>query len=366
MHVSYLAVEGEHSVAARLSDMNGRFANIYKSFEEASEEQRLEHSRLTEDRILRYHYMNYVSPWDDASPVDGLKKRIRSRLNGNEKAESAEYSLEYAKGLEQTFFAIKEMATFSDKRGEKLAKIFLTGRTGNILPLMIASWLKFKDRGAYIERILNLLEAFTVRVYLVGGRRSNTGASKFNGMAHRVHNGDLDYEGLISELRQMNFFYQSGSGFETDLRHEDFYVRHKPSDIKYLLSEYEINLRQKGDVKLAPDTQRQLLTPEYQVEHIWAQQPENWNAMCEKSREEHGQNKHKMGNLTIASRTWNSSMGNKSFHDKRHQPECSPSYANSDLRVQRVLAELCEWNPKTIKEREDKFVAFALERWAIS
>ena len=367
MHVSYLAVEGEHSVAVRLRELNGRFANMYKSFEQASEEKRLEHSRLTEDRILRYHYMNYVSPWDDASAVDGLKARIRNGLNGNEKEESADYSLGYATDLERTFFGIKDMASLSDEheKGERLSKIFLTGRTGNILPLMLASWLKFGDGDGRIERILRLLEAFTIRVYLVGRRRSNTGASKFNGMAHRVHKGNLDYEGLISELREVNFFYQSDGGFETDLRHEDFYVRHKPNDVKYLLSEYEINLRQKGDVKLALDTQRQLLTPEYQVEHIWAQHPEDWEAMCQERREQHGENKHKMGNLTIASRSWNSSMGNKPFHEKRLQAEDSPSYANSDLRVQRVLAGLCEWNPKTIEAREDKLVAFALERWAI-
>ena len=75
-------------------------------------------------------------------------------------------------------------------------------RMGNIFPVLIATWLKFQDTPVRIEKILGLLEAFIFRVYVVGGWRSDAGGSLFRGLAHKVHQGDLDYVGVINELQK--------------------------------------------------------------------------------------------------------------------------------------------------------------------
>ena len=361
MHTSYLGMEDVHDVEIRIGELNERFSTMYHHLENLNENTYL---NLTENQVQRYHYLNYISTGKTSSrPVDSLKDRLRNMLSGGLKRECAEYALEYAKDLERAFLAISGIAE-SYKHGGPLSKIFLMGRTGNIFPLLIACWLRYRDMPTHMENILRLLEAFIIRVYLVGGYRSHTGASRFNGMAHRVHRGTLDYDSLIGELKQINLDYQSDSGFESVLRSEGYYRNRYSNDIRYLLSEYEVHLRgTKSDLPLALSTQEKILTPGYQVEHIWAQHPSV--EMSADEALEHQQNVHRLGNLTIASESWNKSMGSKPFEDKRQQPEGKPSYSNSSLMVQRQLATNTSWCAAAIGNREDRIVEFALQRWSV-
>ena len=306
-----------------------------------------------------------MSPWSSSSrPLDSLKNRFRESLR-EDPQNCAESALCYAKDLEQAFVAVKRItdAYRTDSNGEILSKLFMLERMGNISPLLIAVWLKFGDDEKRIKRVLGLLEAFIVRVYLMGGYRSNTGASTFGSMAHRVHNERLDYDGLIEALKEITLYYQDDTQFEQSLRREGFYNRLGSRSIKYILTQYEIYLRAKSDVSLALSTQEDILTSDYEVEHIWPQHPAE--EMSEEEALEHRRSVHGIGNLTIASKSWNGSMGNKPFVEKRFQPQDRPSYANSILRVQKDLAKQCKWNSGTIGEREDRLVQFALQRWSV-
>ena len=315
--------------------------------------------RLDENDVHRYHYINYISPGDSSSrPTDSLKDRIRDRLR-EDPEECVQYALTYAKDLEKAFLAVKQItdAYKKDEEGGTLSKIFMLERMGNIFPLLIASWLRFRDNGPLLDRILRLLETFVVRVYLVSGYRSHTGVSTFNGMAHRVHRKRLGHDGLLDELKGMNCYYQNDENFMRALSQSDIYGRLSSRTIKYLLSEYEIHLTKEVDVPLAVATQEKLLSSDYEVEHIWAQHPSNEMGAEEES--EHQQNVHRLGNLTIASQSWNKSMGNKTFQEKKRQPGNAPSYSNSSLLVQKELAELPSWDVKAINDREAAIVDFA-------
>ncbi len=234
---------------------------------------------------------------------------------------------------------------------------------GNIFPLLIASWLRFRDDGPRLEGILRLLETFVVRVYLVGGYKSNTGESRFNRMAHKVHRKEMDFDGLHNELRETNRIYQNDEQFRWALGQGNLYDRLSSRTIRYLLSEYEIHLRTKVDVPLAVATQEKILSSEYEVEHVWAQHPSY--EMGAEEELEHQQHVHRLGNLTIASQSWNKSMGNKTFQEKRWQPGVMPSYSNSILLVQKELAKLPSWDVDAINNREADIVDFALQRWSV-
>ncbi|MCY4652045.1 MAG: DUF262 domain-containing HNH endonuclease family protein [Dehalococcoidia bacterium] len=368
MHASYLGMNDDHEVEIRLEELNNSFALMHSYLESANGIKRLS---LTESQVQRYHYLNYISTGKTSShPVDSLKVRLRNILRIGQQGECAKYALDYAKDLEQAFLAVNGLAEIY-KQGGPLSKIFLMGRTGNIFPILITSWLRYGKTPDNLEKILSLLEAFALRVYVVGGYRSHTGASKFNRIAHSMHQGGLDYDGLIAELKNINLEYQDDGQFESSLRREDFYNWRYSNDIKYLLSEYEIHIKESSDVPLELSTQEKILTSDYQVEHIWAQHPEDWDCMSQDMQDHHGQNVHRLGNLTIASKSWNASMGNKAFKKKRFNPDPhKPSYTNSGLWVQRELGkvvapQLSEWNAETIREREDKIVEFALQRWSV-
>ena len=198
-------------------------------------------------------------------------------------------------------------ATRQDRRGGTLSKLFMLDKMANIFPLLIASWLRFGGDGPCIERVLKLLEAFIVRVYLLGGYRSDTAMADFHRKAHRVHGKELDYDGLLAKLSGAIDYRLNNDQFKRALGQDDLFERLYSSDMKFLLSEYEIHLRAKGDVPLAVATQQEILTAEYEVEHIWPQNPSY--AMDVEEESEHQQNVHRLGNLTIASKSWNASMG---------------------------------------------------------
>ncbi len=365
MHTSYLGIEDDDAVAGRLKELNGHFSGIFRHFEDVSGTKHMERLRLDEDDVHRYHYINYISPGKTSSrPTDSLKDRIRDKLR-KDPEECVEYAITYARDLEKSFLAVKQIteAYRDDKEGGMLSKIFMLERMGNIFPLLIASWLRFRDDGQRLEGILKLLETFIVRVYLVSGYRSHTGTSTFNGLAHGVHRKKLDYDSLLDKLRSMNRYYQSNDQFTRALGQDDLYERLSSRTIRYLLSEYEIHLRTKIDVPLAVATQERILSSEYEVEHIWAQHPSYEMGAEEKS--EHQRNVHRLGNLTIASQSWNRSMGNKTFQEKRRQPGGTPSYSNSNLLVQKGLAKLPSWDVEAINDREADLVSFALQRWSV-
>ena len=97
--------------------------------------------------------------------------------------------------------------------------------------------------------------------------------------------------------------------------------------------------------------------------NVWAQNPAQ--GLSEIEETQHKESVHKLGNLTIASKSWNISMGNKPFEEKKIQPDDRPSYSNSSLQVQKSLVNEAMWDTRTIKEREDRIVKFALQRWTI-
>ena len=365
MHTSYLGIEDDDAVAGRLKELNGHFSGIYHHFEDVSGTKHMERLRMDENDVHRYHFINYISPGDTSSrPTDSLKDRIRDKLR-KDPEECVEYAITYAKDLEMAFLAVKQItkAYKEDEEGRTLSKIFMLERMGNVFPLLIASWLRFGDDGPRLEGILKLLETFIVRVYLVSGYRSYTGASTLYGMAYRVHRKRLDYESLIDELKGMNQYYQNDEQFKRSLGWGDLYERLSSRTIRYLLSEYEIRLRKKVDVPLAVATQEKILSSDYEVEHIWAQHPSY--EMGAEEAAEHRQNVHRLGNLTIASQSWNKSMGNRTFQEKRWQPGDAPSYSNSNLLVQKELSDLPTWDVGAVNDREADIVAFALQRWAV-
>ena len=138
--------------------------------------------------------------------------------------------------------------------------------------------------------------------------------------------------------------------------------------IKYLLAEYEMNRRAEEGEPLPPDL-AQILSPEYETEHILPQNPAG--GLDQDEAAAHETIVHRLGNLTLASKEWNRKMGNRAFDEKRDgRQDGEPDgkkicYRNSILRVQRDLAKSKEWNKESIQERGTGIIAFALERWQI-
>ena len=214
-----------------------------------------------------------------------------------------------------SFFAVQDMVKTREnggRLGRLLDKIFLVGRLGNVFPVLMTAWLKFRDNPAEMSKILKLIEAFAFRVYTVGRYRSHSGQSWLYSTAHRVKNWQWDSNRLIEELEKINWNYMRKRDFETALRSENFYGRLTSRDMKYLLSEYEIHRSREANEELPLSQGDILSSPRFQIEHIWPQHPLE---LSEAEMEEHEPNVHRLGNLTLTK--WNQTLSNNPFEEKR-------------------------------------------------
>ena len=373
MHTSYLGMQSEAKVAGRLKELNDYFSEMYSHFDSVGSTKHMDRLRLTSDDVQRYHYINSVSTHyrEIQNPLDSLKGRIRNMLR-EAPEECVQYVLHYTKDLEQAFFAVLDLVkTFEEQQDEvasRIGKIFIIERLGRIFQIMIASWLRFHNDRARMERILGLIETFVVRVYVVGRYSDGTGEGKLNQLAHRVHRENLSYDDLIEGLKGIISDYSDDQSFENALRSEGFYNLLSSRNIKYLLTEYEIHLRREAEEDLSLNQEEILAHAgfnRWQVEHIWPQHPAV--ELSEEMQPIHQLHVHRLGNLTVTA--WNASLGNKPFEKKRDGDPFSepkvPAYVESDLRIQRVLKDNPNWTPKTIRERESEIVEFALQRWSL-
>ena len=360
MYASYLVVDPPN-LDALLSDLNDHFAEIYKCFQDIEERLGLRDA----GEVQRYHYIFFIGPKDSYKHMRVLKDLVMGKSRANPE-DCDRFIRSYARDLRQAFDTMRDIARRrgdGSALGRTIDELFLVGRVGNLYPLLIAAWQKFGEDSQRNE-ILRLFEAFVFRVYLVVRYRSQTGQSWLNGLAYQVHHDDLAVSDFLQRLTELNLSYVTDDGFRRELSGTHCYPNLGTRTIKYLLAQYENQLRKDVGEPLRVNL-AEILSSEYETEHILPQNPEG--GLGDEKRAAHEEIVHRLGNLTIASKDWNLSMGNRPFEEKRDGRGESDDkrYSNSSLRVQSELAKRNEWNEASIDARGKTIIDFALERWRI-
>ncbi|MDE0358438.1 MAG: DUF262 domain-containing HNH endonuclease family protein [Gammaproteobacteria bacterium] len=361
MYASYLVVDPQ-ILDALLSDLNDHFAEIYKCFQDIEERLGLRDA----GEIQRYHHIFFIAK-DSHKHMRVLKDLLMGK--SREDPEGCErFIRSYASSLRQAFETMQDIA--KRKRdgsalGSVIDRLFVVGPVGNLYPLMIAAWQKFGE-DSQRQKVFRLFEAFVFRVYRVVRYRRHTGASWLNWLAREVDRNNLTFTDFLRSLRELNLHYVSDDTFRRELSGTHCYGSLGTRTIRYLLAQYENKLRKDAREPLPVDL-AEILSSEYQTEHILPQNPAG--GLDDEKLAAHQEIVHRLGNLTIASKDWNLSMGNRAFEEKRDRrgeselgDEC---YRNSILLVQRDLARWEEWNKASIQDRGAAIIDFALERWRI-
>lgn len=368
MYASYLVVGDRTRLDTLLSELNEDFSKIYGCFQDIEDGLGLRDA----GEVQRYHHIFFIGRRDPRKHMQVLKDRLM-RKSREDKKDCEAFIRSYSTGLRQAFEVMRDIAQRrragdmpgkdGKTLGESIDRLFWVGRVGNLYPLLIAAWQKFEEESQRNE-ILRLFEAYVFRVYLVVGYRSHTGRSWLNGLARRVYRDDPTFADFIKELREINLHYVMDDVFRGSLAAPHRYAHLGTHTIKYLLAQYENKLRENAGEKMRVSL-AEVLSSEFETEHILPQHPA-WNLnVAEKAT--HEAIVHRLGNLTIASKEWNQSMGNRPFEEKRDgkgKPE-DKCYRNSSLRVQKNLERYPQWNEATIQERGAEIIDFALERWRV-
>ena len=226
-------------------------------------------------------------------------------------------------------------------------------------PLLLASWLKFRDNPDGLERILKLIEAFTFRGYIVVGYRGDTARTYLYRRARYAYQETWDCDRIIAEMENLHERYIGDETFADYLRADNFFRRLSSYQIRYLLSEYEIELNPDAGV----DWQRKMLSSTYEVEHIW---PGNTNKLnlSEQEAEEHSRDFHKLGNLTVVSQADNTRLTNDPFRKKKkifgdEESGTPPPHPNRFAEIPRQMER---HRHQTTRRRDSRLRPQTLER----
>ena len=366
MYASYLVVDDRQILETRLSELNNHFSEIYRCFQGIEEGFGLRDA----GEIQRYHHIVFSGPKDSHKYMRLLKDRLMRQSREDRKACQA-YIPTYTRSLRNAFETMRDIAkrrqAERDTLGSTIDRLLRMGHMANLYPLLIAAWQRFGEDPQRRE-ILRLFEAFVFRVYRVARYYSHTGRSRLNSLANQVHRDNLTFADFLQRLREVNLYYVSDDKFRRHLSATHCYPNLGTQTIKHLLAEYEKKRQDDVGERLSLNL-AQILSSEYQTEHILPQRPAG--ELGQEEAVAHEEIVHRLGNLTLASKEWNQQMGNRPFDEKRDgRRDCEPDsektcYRNSSLRVQRDLATWETWNETSIRERGTRIIDFAMGRWQI-
>lgn len=347
-----------------------RFGSIYRElFVLTTGHERVD--EFDEDSFLRFHWGIYdgYDPDEYFQGFDTLKRRLREDYRAGELEAVQREIDQYVQDLRESasaFAAIFEPQDRPETVRPALVRLLELGRMANVLPVLMASYLKFGDDDPHaFAKIIEACETLVFRMYAIDNRRSDTGRGRLVRLANEIHTDpSLEAEEIVVNLDSITDSYTSDDRFERNLRDPQFYDSTTSRDIKYLLFRYG----QQIEAEIGEEVLKNLphiLSNEFQVEHILAQHLPK-EAIPDDLSEDFEEHVHRLGNLTIASRYWNSSYGNLPFEEKKHATgNREKDYESSTLRVQRELADFDTFSKSEVTEREDTLVDFALQEWAI-
>jgi len=323
-----------------------------------------------EDSFLRFHWGMYDG-YDSSEYFNGfetLKDRLREQYRAGE-LDAVQSGIDaYVQDLREAAMAFAAIfqPDVPDLVEPSLTRLLELGRLANVLPVLMASYLKFADSDPDgFAAIVDACETLVFRMYAIDSRRSDTGRGRLVRLAHDVHTAQsIDPTTIVERLDTITERYTDDDRFERRLRDPDFYQSTSSRDTKYLLYRYgqQVESEAGEEVLTSPS---HILSTEFQVEHILARNLPT-DAIPESLVGEFDEHVHRLGNLTLASRYWNSSYGNLPFAEKKYASGGrEKEYASSSLRVQRELTAFDTFGKSAIDQRSDTLVSFALEHWSI-
>lgn len=351
------------------SKINGRFGKIFRElFVFSSGHDRVED--FDEGSFQQYHWGLYDGYDSDEyfKELATLKKRLRGLYRDGEHEPIQTRIDDYTRSLREAssaFSALFKPSEQAERVAEELSRLLTLGRVANVLPVLMASHLEWgSDDPEGMASIVDACETLVFRVYAVDRRRSDTGRGRLVSLAHDIHTGTCSAPSdAVARVHEITESYAPRERFERDLRDPGFYDSTASRDIRYLLFHYSQNLD--TELKESASDLSTILSPEFQVEHVLAKNlsEEEIPSSLRGQFEEHV---HRLGNLTIASRYWNSSYGDLPFEEKKTSgSQREKSYSSSTIRAQRVLADVPEFTLETIDRREDDIVDFVLDEWCL-
>lgn len=226
-------------------------------------------------------------------------------------------------------------------------------------PLLLKAWPDLDD--ADRRELLDAIETYIFRVYAIGNHPTYTGRSSIQTQTREIEKGSPVSVWVRSIARIMKQ-YEDDTQFRRVLTSSDLYTNVSSQDLRYLFYFYNKH-RAAEEGETGSISLTEAMDEQYTIEHIWPQSPPKVPISEEgeyaSTEERYNAVIHCLGNLTLASKSWNSTWGNKDFETKRDE-----GYETSKLWVQWDLQAYDEWSMSQLETREDLLIDYVMEQWA--
>lgn len=363
MRMAYLAAEDESEAHATIHGIRRSFGEMYNDHQTMLESPYV--TDISDDAVQRYHFISFFD-WTDSEEysdpafLSELKAHV-SALRHEDPETCLEYIRKYTNSLERGFNALATVLdqTGDDKISDLVDRIHKLRHATKFYPLLLKAWPTLDEDGKL--DLLKAIETYIFRVYSIGNHKSHTGESSLYVRTRDVSE-ESPTEVWVSKVATLMNRYESDSQFRRSLSASDLYSKASSQDLRYLFYFYNEHRADEMKERGGP-TLSEAMSNEYTVEHIWPKSPDDLpleDAGDHPSPEaRYEANIHRLGNLTLASRPWNSKWGNADFETKHDE-----GYVESKLWVQWDIQENYEeWSLENIDDRENELIEFMFEKW---
>lgn len=363
IRMAYLAAN-ESEAHATIRRIRQSFGEMYNDHQTMLESPYV--SDISDDAVQRYHFISFFDwsnsdEYSDPNFLTELKEHIRE-LRQEDPEACLEYIRDYTNSLERGFNALSKILdrTGDDEVSNLVDRIHKLRHATKFYPLLLKAWPNLDEEGRL--ELLKAIETYIFRVYSIGNHRSHTGESSLYVRTRNVSETSPS-DVWVSKVVNLMKRYESDSQFRRSLSASDLYSKASSQDLRYLFYFYNEHRAEEMGERGGP-TLSEAMSNEYTVEHIWAQSPDELpledSGDYPSPEARYEANIHRLGNLTLASRPWNSKWGNADFEMKRDE-----GYVESKLWVQwDIQNNYDEWSVENIEKRESELIEFVLEKWS--
>jgi uncharacterized protein with ParB-like and HNH nuclease domain len=356
-YLIYLTHRLNEKAVAR--EINKKFGEIF------TELMSIENYPITkiENQFLKHCYIVYSGDYKDLSDIpkkikqELIKQReifAKKNLFDNDSVQK-EMKLKEIKDFNsflhkssQNYSLVYNQSFKDDKINESFYRLEKYGKIESFLPLYIAILGNKKFKPEFLIAINDLLETFTIRVFVFRNRKGNTGTNSLYELASKVFQNQLNFTDLKKELRKLIDKNSSNTDLRKNIVNLNSYDNIPRQTLKLLLLDYElfVQAENKSNSDIGKLSEL-MLNNQLSIEHISPQT----NLPGVKTLD----NVNLIGNLVLSFD--NSTLNNRTFDSKKK------NYGNSSLSSERELIKYEEWNDKTIIERGKKISKFILDKW---
>jgi hypothetical protein len=213
------------------------------------------------------------------------------------------------------------------------------------------------------EIIMKDWERISFKIFGLYGKDARTGVGTWVRLAYRIHNKSLTtIQGITDEMKKISTEYPIALAI-AELQNADCYNNKLgATNLRYLFLRYEEWLcRERGMKKFTDPIWEQIwkAAATDSIEHI---RPENkeapgWQGKMGRGKNQFEKNVHRIGNLVLLPPGMNSSIGQKSFNDKKE------AYKTFGLQMLQEIIKCPDWNKETINQREQLLLKWVGKTW---